>query len=124
MIVKDGKRVIYVAGAYSANHILDVFDNMRIGIETSTKLFQLGFSPFAPWLDYHFCLQLPREHLSVGRFYDYSIDFLQRCDAVLVVDNQRNIGSSGTNKELAKANELGIPVFYTLQDLLDWEKND
>lgn len=121
-MIKIGKRRIYVAGAVSGNNFLDVLDNMRIGIQTGAILFSKGFSPFCPWLDHQFCLQIAKEYLTVERFYEYSMDFLEVCNAVLVVDNPRNVGSSGTNKEIARAMELGIPVFYTLQDLIDWTK--
>ena len=49
---------VYVAGAYSADNVLDVLSNIRRGIRASTEIFLAGYSPFCPWLDYHFQLQL------------------------------------------------------------------
>lgn len=121
-MINPKKRMIYVAGAYSGPDVLTVLDNMRLGIELSSTLFRKGFSPFCPWLDYHFCLNIPKEYLTVDMFYNYSIDFLEVCNAVLLTDNERNPSSGGTNKELQKAHELGIPIFYTLEELLDWAK--
>lgn len=123
MIRKD-RRVIYVAGAYSADNVLDVLDNMRIGIETGAELFRAGFSPFIPWLDHHLCLMTDKKFLTVSMFYQYSMDFLERSDAVYLVDNPRNHKSSGTQKELDKAMELGLPVFTNKTDLFTWAETE
>jgi hypothetical protein len=55
--IPEGRRRVYVAGAYSADNILDIFQNMRIGINTATRLFANGFSPFCPWIDYHYLMR-------------------------------------------------------------------
>lgn len=113
----DIKRV-YVAGAYSADNVLDVLDNIRIGIQTAAEVFDAGLSPFCPWLDMHYCFTIPGERLSVDKFRAYSMDFLEVCDAVLLAPNKRNHQSKGTIAEIERAEELGIPVFHTLGDLL------
>lgn len=122
-MINPNKRKIYVAGAYSGPDVLTVLDNMRIGIQTSADLFRRGFSPFCPWLDHHFCLLIPKEKLTVEMFYQYSMDFLYCCDAVLVTQNPRNELSKGTQKEIANAIAFQIPVFYNLADLLKWSEN-
>lgn len=118
MNIPEYKRVIYVAGAYSGLNVLDVLDNMRIGIDESAYLFKLGFSPFCPWLDFQYCLA--ERGLSIDQFYQYSTDFLKRCDAVLVVDNPRNSDSKGLADEIRIATSEDIPVFVTRQSLLEW----
>ena len=37
---------IYIAGAYSANNVLTVLDNMREGMRLATKVLLLGYAPF------------------------------------------------------------------------------
>ena len=110
---------VYVAGAYSADNVLDVFENMRIGIETSTRVFEAGFAPFCPWLDYHFCL-CRKSEIEVEDFYRYSEAWLDVSDAVLVVDNERNVDSKGLIAELTRAKHLGKPIFNSLDRLKDW----
>jgi hypothetical protein len=48
--------------------------------------------------------------------------FLEVCDAVLVVPE--NIAASvGAAAELTRARELGIPVFWSLEALQQWERD-
>lgn len=108
---------IYIAGAYSANNVITVLDNIRIGIRASTELFLKGYSPFCPWLDFHFQLMLREgEILSVEDYYRYSIDWLEVSDAMYILPNSEN--SKGTQKEIKRAIELNIPVFYSMDEFL------
>jgi predicted Rossmann-fold nucleotide-binding protein len=49
-------------------------------------------------------------------FYEYSIAWLEKADAVLVVPGWED--SVGTKKELARAKELSIPIYYSMAELL------
>lgn len=100
---------VYVAGAYSADNVLDVLSNIRRGIRASTEIFLAGYSPFCPWLDYHFQLQLQdNEVLTVKDFYAYSLAWLGVSDFVVVLPDSEN--SKGTMAEIAYAVREGIPV--------------
>lgn len=110
---------IYVAGAYSANNVIGVLDNMRKGMRLSTEVMLAGFAPFCPWLDYHFQLQLREgETLSVEHYYAYSFAWLEASDAVLLVPGWGN--SKGTLAEIERAKELHIPVFETLESVIKY----
>jgi len=50
---------------------------------------------------------------------DLSMAWLDVSDAVLVLPKYRKSG--GTNLEIARAKELGIPVFYSIEDIIDAE---
>jgi len=106
---------VYVAGAYSANNVLDVLHNIRKGIQLSATVFKAGYAPFSPWLDYHFVLEDDNRELTVSHFYDYSMEFLKVCDAVLLVPGWED--SNGTKKEIEMANQMEIPIFERLRDL-------
>ena len=107
---------VYVAGAYSANNVIDVLSNMRRGMRASTEVLLAGFSPFSPWLDYQFSLMLQNdETLSVEDYYKYSMSWLERSDCVLVLPNSEH--SKGTQAEIRRAQELGIPIYYRLKDI-------
>ena len=113
--MKPIKRV-YVAGSYSADNVIDVLANMRRGIRTSVAVLKAGFEPFCPWLDYHFQLQVDDDDdLTVEDFYEYSMAWLEVSDALLVLPNSEN--SVGTQNEIKRAKELGIPIFYHLDEL-------
>ena len=108
---------IYVAGSYSNPNVIEVFYNMRRGMRASSKLFQKEFSPFCPWSDFHFILSAETENpkFTLENFYRYSIDWLSVSEAVLVLPESEN--SVGTQNEIRLAKELGIPVYYTIEEL-------
>ena len=105
---------IYIAGAYSASNVITVLDNMREGMRLATKIFLLGYSPFCPWLDFHFQLMLREgETLTVEDYYKYSIAWLEVSDALLLVSGWEK--SKGTLKEIEIAIKISIPIYYTFE---------
>lgn len=110
---------VYVAGPYSSDNVIGVLDNIRNGMRAATELFLAGFAPFAPWFDFHFHLNLrDGETLSVEDYYQYSLAWLEASHAMLVLPGWEN--SKGTLKEIDRAHELGIPVFYNKENLFTW----
>ena len=108
---------IYIAGAYSADNVVSVLDNMREGMRLATKVFLLGYSPFVPWFDFHFQLMLRgNEKLTVDDYYRYSLDWLEVSDAMLLVPNFNT--SKGALLEIKRADELKIPIFYDISGLI------
>lgn len=113
---------VYVAGAYSADNVIDVLDNMRRGMRAGTEVFLAGFAPFCPWLDYQFQLMLREgEALTVPDYYAYSMAWLDVSDVMLVLPNSEH--SKGTQAEIARAKQLAIPVFGSLKALLAWSQS-
>ena len=108
---------VYIAGAYNADNVVSVLDNMRRGMRAATEVLLKGYAPFVPWFDYHFNLMLREgEELDLNDYYKYSITWLGVCDAVLVVPNSEF--SNGTKSEIEYAKRKAIPVFYSLLDLI------
>ena len=104
---------VYVAGAYSADNVITVFENMRRGMRASVEVLLAGFSPFCPWLDYQFNLMLrDDEQLTVEDYYEYSMAWLEVSDIMLVLPNSED--SEGVQAEIARAEELDIPICYSL----------
>jgi hypothetical protein len=107
---------VYVAGSYSSNNVINVLNNIRHGVRAATELFLKGYSPFCPWLDFHYQLMLREgEELTVQNYYDYSMAWLEVSDAVYVLPNSEN--SKGTQAEILRAHELGIPVFFDVDEM-------
>jgi hypothetical protein len=111
---------IYVAGSYNGPNVIQVLDNMRIGMRASLDVLRSGFAPFCPWFDFHFQLMLgPGETLRIEDYYNYSIAWLKASDAIYVCNYRED--SVGTKKEIEVAEQMSIPVYYTMQDLIQAE---
>jgi len=105
-----------VAGSYGAPNVLEVLNNMRRGMRRSTEVLLAGYAPFCPWLDYQFTLMLREdENITLEQYYNYSMAWLEVSDAVLVMPNSEK--SKGTQAEIKRAYEIGIPVFYSMEEL-------
>jgi hypothetical protein len=99
---------IYVAGAYSADNVISVLNNIAAGQKKSAEILKGGDAPFCPWLDFMF--QLHDQTLTVDDYYAYSMAWLEVSDEVYVLKGWEN--SKGTIAEIKRAEELGIPVTY------------
>lgn len=102
------RKRIYVAGAYSADNVIDLQANMRRGIALSLRVLLEGYAPFCPWLDFEFGLFA---EVTLAEYYEYSLAWLEVSDAMLVM-RQGLETSHGTQAEMRFARERGIPVFY------------
>jgi hypothetical protein len=109
---------VYVAGAYSANNVIDILKNIGRGEEYSSKIFMMGMAPFCPWHDKNYVTHNWNEIFSVQQFYDYSIAWLEVSDAMFLVPGWEN--SKGTLAEIAIANRIGIKIFDNLSELQKW----
>ena len=109
---------IYIAGAYSADNVITILDNIREGMRLATKVLLLRYSPFCPWLDFHFQLMLRGdEKLTVEDYYTYSIAWLEVSDAMLLVPGWQN--SKGTKDEMEIAYKMDIPILYDIIELIN-----
>jgi len=105
---------VYIAGPYSSADTMTVLENIGKGIRVAADLLLLGFAPFCPWLD---CLiVIHGRSLSISDMKAYSMAWLERSDCVLVLSGWEN--SEGTKAEIARAQELEIPVYYNMADLM------
>jgi len=113
---------IYIAGAYSADNVIAVLDNIREGMRLATEALLAGFSPFCPWFDFHFQLMLRgNETLIVEDYYQYSAAWLEVSDAILIGQWLGCEKSKGTKTEIGQAKKLNIPVFYSMNELKEWK---
>ena len=112
---------VYVAGAYSDNNVMGVLRNIGRGEYYAAELFMKGFAPFTPWHDKSFVFQNWDKELTVPMFYNYSMEWLKVSDCVFIVPNHEFTKdwqeSIGTIAEIEQAEKLGIPVFYSIEDL-------
>jgi len=117
-------KYIYVAGAITPYPteppVIGFLANIRRGIRATVELLLNGYIPFCPFLDHQFFMQLRNgENITGKMIKDYSMAWLEKCDAILVLSRWRK--SEGTKAEIARAKEIGIPIFYSMDDLFDHE---
>jgi hypothetical protein len=107
---------VYVAGKYSANNVVDVLKNIGHGRKVCAELFALGYSPFCPWHDADFIIQNPQGSFNVQLFYEYSISWLAVSDVMLVISGKDD--SAGVQNEIQFCKDHGIPVVYSIEELV------
>ena len=102
------RKRIYVAGAYSADNVIDVQANMRRGIAASLRVLNEGYAPFCPWLDFQLGMF---QEVTLVEYYEYSLAWLEASDAMLVIVDGL-ASSEGTQAEIRFAKEHNIPIVY------------
>jgi len=112
------RKKIYIAGSISSHNLLTSLENIRKGIKLSVEVLKAGFAPFSPFIDFQFSLVEP---ITIDQYYGYSMAWLEVSDAILLVEGWEN--SKGTKAEIRRANELGIPVFTSLETMKDHFNN-
>ncbi len=99
---------IYLAGKYSADNILGVLDNIHEGIKMAAGIIKEGNEVFCPWLDYQF--HFFEKTLTKEDYQRNSMAWVEVSDELWVMPNSEKSG--GTQREIARAKELNIPVRY------------
>lgn len=101
-------RFIYVASPYTKG---DVAINVRRNIEAADRLAVAGYTPFCPLLTHFWHILIPHKY----EFWcAYDMVWLERCDAIVRLSGE----SSGADAEVKRAVELGLPVFYSVDEFL------
>jgi len=105
--MKDKVIRVYIAGPYTKG---DMLENVRKAILMGTELFKMGFAPYVPHLTHFWGFLTPMAYEDWLRLDNY---WLEVSDVVLRLPGESN----GADKEVELANELMIPVFYSVDDL-------
>lgn len=107
---------VYIAGAYSADNVIDVLKNIGRGEFLAAEVFRRGYAPFCPWHDKDYIIKRPDDDFKVTQFYSYSLTWLEVSDCVLLVPGWEN--SEGTKFEIKFAKDRNIPVYLTIGELM------
>jgi len=101
-------KYIYIAGPYTEGVVKE---NVAEAIKAASIIQMEGYVPFIPHLNYYWHELYP---LNYEDWMQYDFAWLARCDAILRLPGY----SPGAEREVQRAADLGIPVFYGLADLL------
>ena len=105
--MKSNPKIIYVSGPYSGG---DVARNVRMACKAGDAIVARGYIPFVPHLTHLWHLISPK---SEQEWLDIDLALIPRMDGVLRLQGE----SKGADNEVALAKALGIPVYYSLEDL-------
>ena len=99
---------IYVAGPYTKG---DVVLNVRAAVFAADRLAQAGHAPFIPHLNHLWHLLCPHDW---DFWCEQDLHWLEVCDCVLRLPGE----SVGADLEVQRAQELGIPVYWSVAEAL------
>lgn len=104
---------VYIAGPISRGILQDNIDQSR---EAARRLMEAGFAPLNPMLSCFSESNTP--HLGCGfthqEWIDSDLPWVASADALLRLPGE----SKGADMEVAHAEEHGIPVYHSVQDLI------
>jgi len=100
------KVMVYIAAPYSSNPD----KNVKKALEAADILYERGYIPFIPHLYHHWHGISPKPYED---WMEMGAAFLERCDAVLRLPGE----SPGADKEVKMAQELGMPVYFGLDEV-------
>ena len=99
---------IYLSAPYTNG---DVAKNVNRVLKVADELLELGFDVYIPHLTHFWHIVSPKPYET---WLKLDLAFLTDCDYVLRLDGK----SDGADKEVAYALSLGIPVYYSIEELL------
>jgi hypothetical protein len=106
------KKVVYIASPYTKG---DVAMNVRESVLVADKLVVFGYLPFAPLLTHFWHFMSPHPYTF---WIDMDLDWLLHVDCILRLPGE----SSGADGEVNFARDNNIPVFYSIDELLNGMK--
>ena len=108
------KKKVYIASPYTKG---DTAFNVKVQMDMYSELLDLGFIPFAP-LHSHFLHMFHPKSYDAWMEVDY--EWINVCDCILRLPGE----SHGADLEVLHAHNIGIPVFYSIHDLLSYYDNN
>lgn len=97
---------IYVSGPYSSDPVAGT----RTAMQATAALMDMGHAPLCPHWTLFQDLAYPRPYEDWLRI---DLAWVEVADAVLRLPGQ----SSGADREVARAEHIGIPVYYSIGDI-------
>lgn len=110
------KPLVYVAGPYSAKTEAGRLDNTLEARRVGDELERVLVHALVPHLSHFFNGYFFRPYEA---WMELDFAMLERCDALLRIAGP----SPGADREVDHAISKGIPVFYNIQDLVNWRQD-
>jgi hypothetical protein len=102
---------IYIASPYT---IGNKEENVKRQIEVANQLMDLKYCPFTPLLSHYHNSMFER---SYEDWMEIDFEWIKSCDGILRLEGE----SRGADAEIEFAKQLGISVFYSIEDLEEYK---
>ncbi|MGA2232273.1 MAG: DUF4406 domain-containing protein [Tepidisphaeraceae bacterium] len=110
-------KLIYIAGPYRGAGQWQIFQNIRRAEALALQVWQMGAACICPHKNTESFNGAAPDRV----WLDGDLEIVRRCDAILCAPGWES--SSGSLGEIALARELGLPIFYSLEELAKWMKD-
>jgi hypothetical protein len=105
---------VFISGPISKGPMAE---NVRNALEAANAVMGLQMVPFVPHLSHFWNMITPKAYQT---WLAYDRQWLSVCDVVLRIPGE----SLGADMEVALAEELQIPVVYSVEELARWQARD
>lgn len=102
-------KTVYIASPYTKPEGKQE-ENVLKSLEVADKLIKMGYIPFTPLLSHYMEQSFPQDYET---WMKLDFEWLEKCDCVLRLPGD----SSGADREVKRALELGIPVFLKMEEM-------
>ncbi len=99
-------KIIYVAGAYKADTLDGVWDNVQHSRREAVKLWYQGWAVISPHMNTAFMDRVDSRQM----FLEGDLEILERCDAIYMLNNWDS--SEGAQAELIQAERDGLEIYF------------
>jgi hypothetical protein len=115
--VSEMLKRIYIASEYSAKSDAQRLANVHKQLRAYNRLILHDYFPFCPLLshyanEHHF--RATGQRIPYDMWLRYDLIWLAQCEALLYLGS-----SPGADKEKAEAERLGLPVYSTVEEILE-----
>ena len=103
---------VFISGPYTMG---DVAQNVKNAMDIANDLINLGYAPYCPHLTHFLHMNHYQDY---GTWLRLDLSFLEGCQYLIRLPGD----SSGADKEVELAKSRGLPIFYSLDELVAYEK--
>ena len=101
---------VYIASPYTRG---DIAKNVKRQMDCVNELINMGYAPFAPLMSHFQHIIHPQPY---EKWLELDMEWLEQCDYLLRLPGD----SKGADMEVKRAKEIGMPTFYSTNELKEY----
>lgn len=118
--MKNGRRIVYVAGPYRASTGFGVMHNILQAASRASLIWRAGGVAICPHLNTALFDFLQPPVATQEEIIDGYVEIVRRCDAIVMTGNW--MASEGAIRELKEAKAYDLKIFYATDKIIGWLK--